>query len=329
MAIEHISSQSSPDNNTAVKLGIIMDPLESINIKKDSTYAMIKEAAGREWTIYCCTPHDIYVDNGIPYGLFKKIMFHASSTWYTVIELLSIPLNNFDIILLRKDPPFNMEYIYTTYLLDLVKAQGVLVANDPSGIRNNNEKLSTLKFPHLTPPSLVTTDKTKLLEFVKQHGTIIVKPLDGMGGRSIFKIRNGEDNTSVILDTITNYGTQTILAQKFIPEISKGDKRILLINGEYIPYGLARMPAPGEFRGNLAAGGTGVGFELSERDKWICNNLSGYLKEQGLYFVGIDVIGDYLTEINVTCPTCIQEIDHSYNINISATYLDYLESKIK
>lgn len=217
-----------------------------------------------------------------------------------------------------------MEYIYLTYMLDLAQQQGSLVANNPSAIRNNNEKLSTLKYNEVTPDNLVTANKQKLLDFLEEHKSIIVKPLDGMGGRSIFKINYGDSNTSVILDTITSYGNNTILAQKFIEEIKYGDKRILIIDGQPIPFGLARIPAKGEFRGNLAAGATGVGFELSERDQYICDYLGPKLKEQGLYFVGIDVIGNYLTEINVTSPTCIQELDKIYNLNISKVYLDSL-----
>jgi glutathione synthase len=314
---------------TNIKLGIVMDPLDSINIKKDSTYAMIKEASQRNWSIYCCTPHDIYVDNHLPHAVLKKISFNNNNnTWYSVEQEINLNLANLDIILIRKDPPFDMEYIYLTYILErLQQNQNIhkpIIANNPTAIRNNNEKLSTLQFPTVTPPNLVTANKTKLLEFIEQHQQIIVKPLDGMGGHSIFKINFNDDNTSVILDTITQFGTKTILAQKFINEIYKGDKRILLVNGEPIPYGLARIPAKGEFRGNLAAGATGVGFELSERDKFICATVGSKLKEQGLYFVGIDVIGDYLTEINVTSPTCIQELDKAYNLNISKIYLDCL-----
>jgi glutathione synthase len=315
----------SISNNKILKLGIIMDPLESLNIKKDSTYAMINEASARNWEIYCCTPHDIFVANSVPCGIFKKITYkHNTPDWFSIDSTQDINLNSLDIILLRKDPPFDMEYIYATYILDIVQSRGTLVANNPTSIRSNNEKLATLNFPEVTPPNLVTAHKNKLLAFIAQHQTVIVKPLDGMGGRSIFKVKHGDDNTSVILDTITSYGTKTILAQKFIPEIKDGDKRVLLINGEAIPYGLARVPAEGEFRGNLAAGASGVGFELSLRDKYICNNISPYLKQHGLSFVGIDIIGEYLTEINVTSPTCIQELDQQFDLNISKTYLDYL-----
>lgn len=316
----------------SLKLGVIMDPLDSINIKKDSTYAMIKEALSRGWQVLCCTPHYLYVDNSIPYGLFTEITINnstLSTSWYNIITTHDLPLSTLDIILLRKDPPFDIEYIYTTYILDLAQKTGVLVANNPTAIRNNNEKLSTLNFPEVTAPHVVTANKSVLMRFIDKYKTVIVKPLDGMGGKSIFKISQGDDNTSVILDTITNNQTQTIIAQKFIKEIAQGDKRILLVNGQPVPYGLARIPAKGEIRGNLAAGATGVGFKLSAHDLWICEQIGPTLKELGLYFVGIDVIGDYLTEINVTCPTCIQEIDQFFDLNISETYLDCLVKKLK
>lgn len=318
--------------SNSIKLGVIMDPLDSINIKKDSTYAMIKEALSRGWQVLCCTPHYLYVDNSIPYGIFTEITLNntqSSNTWYKPVATNQIALSYLDIILLRKDPPFDMEYIYTTYILDLAQDAGILVANNPTAIRNNNEKLSTLNYPEVTAPHLVTANKNKLMEFITEHQTVIVKPLDGMGGKSIFKITKGDDNTSVILDTITNNQTQTIIAQKFIKEIASGDKRILLVDGQPIPYGLARIPAQGEIRGNLAAGATGSGFELSTHDLWICEQIGAKLKTLGLYFVGIDVIGDYLTEINVTCPTCIQEIDQFSGLNISGIYLDCLVAKLQ
>lgn len=321
-----------------------MDPLGSINIKKDSTYAMIKEANSRGWQIYCFESTDLFVKNSEPYAISKIIKindkFNSNSNlnlnlnlnlnWFEILDNIEINLNNLNIILLRKDPPFNIEYIYATYLLDLITNNPnskTIVANNPTSVRNNNEKLSTLKYPNLTPPNIVTANKNKILEFIKEQQSIIIKPLDGMGGRSIFKINYQDDNTSVIIDTITQYGSSTILAQKFIPEIKNGDKRVLLINGEPVPYGLARMPAQGEFRGNLAAGATGVAFELTDTELKICAAISSDLKKQGLYFVGIDIIGEYLTEINVTCPTCIQEIDQQFDINISKEYLDFLASK--
>lgn len=313
-----------------IQIGIIMDPLDTIKTYKDSTYAMMLEASRRDWQVFCTTPGNLYVDNSNPYGTFNELdVFESTNNhWFEIKQQVNMSLNDLDIILIRKDPPFNMEYIYLTYILELVDSNKTLVANNPKAIRNNNEKLSTLQYTEVTPPNLVTANKAKIQEFIHEHKSIIVKPLDGMGGQSIFKINHGDDNTSVILDTITHYGTNTILAQKFIPEIINGDKRILLVAGNPIPFGLARVPAEGEFRGNLAAGAHGVGFELSEREKYICNYIGPKLREQGLYFVGIDVIGDYLTEINVTSPTCIQELDKIYGINISKTYLDFLESEV-
>ncbi len=325
-----------------IKLAIVMDPLETINIKKDSTYAMIKEAFHRRWQIFCCTPNDLYVDNSIPKAIFTEIALnndtkeqYIDSTnytfnnhWYFAKQISHLDLREFNLVLLRKDPPFNMEYIYCTYILDLVTKAGVLVSNNSSAVRTYNEKFSTLNYPAIIPPSIVTKNSNKILEFLKYHKMIVVKPLDGMGGRSIFKITDGDENTSVIIETITNYSQQTVMAQKYIPEIKDGDKRILLVNGEPIPYALARIPAKGEMRGNLAAGATGIGVELTKQDKLICSTIGQSLRDLGLYFVGIDVIGNYLTEINVTCPTCIQEIDTQFNTNISKTYLDFLETKI-
>ncbi|MBP9722181.1 MAG: glutathione synthase [Gammaproteobacteria bacterium] len=313
-----------------MKLAIVMDPLDTINIKKDSTYAMIKEASRRNWQIFCCTVHDLYVDNSIPKAIFTEIIYtnnsNTNNKWYEARQSINLDLREVDIILLRKDPPVNLDYIYATYILDLAKSYGTLVANDPTAVRSYNEKLSTLNFPELIPPNLITTNKAKLLEFINNYKTIIIKPLDGMGGRSIFKIEHGDANTSVILDTMTDNGIEMVFAQKYIPEITEGDKRIILINGEPISYGLARIPATGEIRGNLAAGAKGVGFELTKQDKLICEKISPWLKSNKLFFVGIDVIGNYLTEINVTCPTCVQEIGAIFGCDISSEYLNFLES---
>ncbi len=248
--------------------------------------------------------------------------------WFEVLEEVTLPASEFDAIFMRKDPPFDMEYIYTTYLLEMVEKTGTPVLNRPGSIRDCNEKLFALQFPACTPPLVVSRDEAELRAFHEEHGDVIYKPLDGMGGASIFRAAPGEHNLSVIIETLTNQGNSTIMAQKYIPEIVNGDTRILLINGEPVPYGLARVPASGETRGNLAAGGSGVGRELTERDRFICSEVAPSLKEKGLYFVGIDVIGDYLTEVNVTCPTCIRELNAAFGLDIAGDYIAFVEETL-
>jgi glutathione synthase len=237
-------------------------------------------------------------------------------------------LSDLDIILMRKDPPFDMEYIYTTFLLERAEANGVLVVNKPQSLRDANEKMYTAWFPQCCPPTLVSRNAEQLRAFLQEQGDIILKPLDGMGGASIFRLQTGDPNTSVVIETLTQHQRRFIMAQQYIPEIIHGDKRILMINGEPVPYALARVPAQGETRGNLAAGGQGLGMELSERDYWICQQVGDTLRKKGLMFVGLDVIGDYLTEINVTSPTCIRELDAIYSLNISATLMDVIDDKL-
>ncbi|MGH8591790.1 MAG: glutathione synthase, partial [Gammaproteobacteria bacterium] len=233
------------------------------------------------------------------------------------------------VVLMRKDPPFDMEYIYATYLLELAEAAGVLVVNAPQGLRDANEKLFTAWFRQCCPESLVTRDRTRIRSFLEEHGDIILKPLDGMGGISIFRVRAADPNTNVIIETLTAHGRRFMMAQRFIPEITEGDKRILLIDGHPVPYALARYPAPGETRGNLAAGGRSAGVALSERDRWICAEVGETLRRKGLMFVGLDVIGDYLTEINVTSPTCIRELDALYRLDIAGQLMDAIEQRLR
>ena len=255
-------------------------------------------------------------------------VFHDPEDWYALKEAEDLPLADLDVILMRKDPPVNMEFIYTTFMLQRAEAYGVLVVNSPSAIRNASEKLYTAWFTQCGPPTRVSCDMTRLKEFLHEHDDIILKPLDGMGGASVFRVRRNDPNLNVILETITDNGTKSTMAQRYIPEISAGDKRILMIDGEPFPHALARIPASGETRGNLAAGGTGVGVDLSERDYWICEQVGPSLREQGLIFVGLDVIGDYLTEINVTSPTCIRELDSIYNADIAGQLLDTIASRL-
>jgi glutathione synthase len=269
---------------------------------------------------------DLSLMNGVVSARCDQVILHDNAEHWFDISAESIQeLSYFDIILMRKDPPFNTEYIYTTYLLELAESQGVKVFNKPQSLRDANEKLFTAWFPQCTPPTLVTRNAQQLRTFIDDHLDAVLKPLHGMGGGSIFRLKQHDSNINVVIETLTENGSAYIMAQKFIPEISKGDKRIIMINGEPVPYALARIPKEGEIRGNLAAGGTGVGVELSERDRWICSQVGPALREKKLVLVGLDVIGDYLTEINVTSPTCVRELEKIYGINICANILDVME----
>ncbi len=305
-----------------MKLGVIMDPLSEINLKKDSTFAMLLEAERRGWEIQYMEQQDIFFQNGSVSAHMRKLQQVNNRE---LADVKTQPLSVLNAILMRKDPPVDREYLYTTQLLELAESEGVLVVNSPQSLRDVNEKLFTLWFPQCCPETVVTHDIKIIRDFLEKHGDIICKPLHGMGGEGIFRVRMGEPNLNVIVETLTQHGSRYMTAQRYIPEITQGDKRILMINGEPIPYALARIPAPGETRGNLAAGGTGIGVPLTDRDRWICEQVSPVLKQKGLFFVGLDIIGDYLTEINVTSPTCIRELDALYGLNISAQLLDVIE----
>ena len=303
-----------------------MDPISGINIKIDSSFVMLLAAQTRGWDIQYMELHDIYINDDIPMANMQSLQVDDNpEQWFTLSNYRPEELANLDIILMRKDPPFDLEYIYSTYILEHAERLGTLIVNNPTALRNVNEKFFITHFAHCIAPTQVSRNINILLGFINQHQNIILKPLDGMGGHSIFRVNASDPNAKVILETMTNYGNCYVMAQKFIPEISAGDKRILLINGEPIPYALARIPAEGEIRGNLARGGTGKGVELTDRDRWICQQVGPCLRDMGLYFVGLDVIGDYLTEINVTSPTCIRELDSLYNIDISGQLMDVLE----
>ncbi len=313
-----------------IKLGVIMDPIGSISIKKDSTFAMLLEAQARGWEIRYMEQSDLFLRDGVALARWQSLkVFDDPNRWYELKGENAGPLSDLDVILMRKDPPFNMEYIYSTYLLERAEAAGVLVVNKPRSLRDANEKLFTAWFPSCTPPTLVSRHASHLQDFLAEHGDIILKPLDGMGGASVFRLRREDPNISVVMETLTDHGNRLAMAQRFLPEIAQGDKRILLIDGKPIPYALARIPAKGETRGNLAAGGSGVGHRLNDRDRWICAEVGPRLREMGLLFVGLDVIGDYLTEINVTSPTCIRELDRLYELNISATLMDTIAARLK
>ena len=313
-----------------IKLGILMDPIESIYYKKDSTLAMLWEAQHRGWAIHYFEQHDLFMRDGKVFANSSELkVFKNEQKWFDKSASKELPLAELDIILMRKDPPFNLDYIYTTYLLELAEREGVFVANKPQSLRDNNEKLFTSLFPQCCPPTLITYSNYLLKQFYSEHQDIVCKPLDGMGGASIFRLKPADENASVVFETLTKLGTQLMTAQKYIPEIKDGDKRILMINGTPVPYALARIPAVGELRGNLAAGGHGVAVPLSAKDKWICAQVAPVLKEKHLLFVGLDVIGDYLTEINITSPTCIRELDEQCGLDISKQLFDCLLTYIK
>ena len=312
------------------KLGVVMDPIGAINFHKDSTLAMLLAADKRGWQLYYMEQGDLFLQDGRCHARLAQLEVRADENdWFTLSDATTAPLDELDVVLMRKDPPVNMEFIYTTLLLERAEAHGTLVVNKPAAIRNANEKLYTAWFPQCCTPTRVSRDMRLLKDFHAEHGDIIVKPLDGMGGASIFRVQQQDPNLNVILETITGNGTISAMAQRYIPEITAGDKRILMIDGKPFPHALARIPASGETRGNLAAGGRGEGVDLSKRDRWICAQVGPALREQGLLFVGLDVIGDYLTEVNVTSPTCIRELDKLYNADIADQLMDAIDTRLQ
>jgi len=310
----------------SVKLGVVMDPISEITVKKDSTLAMLLAAQARGWSLEYMELKDLYLSDGICHGRMRPVTVRDDpEDWFDLGDAQTRPLSELDVVLMRKDPPFDMEFIYATYLLERAEQSGVLVINKPQSLRDANEKMYTAWFPQCCPPTLVTREMSRLYEFLSVEKTIIVKPLDGMGGASIFRATEGDANTNVIFETMTLHERRFIMAQRFLPEIRDGDKRVLLINGEPVPYALARVPAEGDARGNLAAGAKGVGVELSERERWIASQVGPVVREKGLLFVGLDVIGDHLTEVNVTSPTCIRELDAIYGLDIGGQLMDAIE----
>lgn len=311
------------------KIAILMDPISQINIKKDSSFAMLLEAQSRNHELFYLEQADLVLKGGQVFAYMGKLkVFQNEKKWYQLDQPKLMPLTNMDALLMRKDPPFDMEFVYSTYLLEIAQNAGLLVVNNATSLRDHNEKLFTALFPQCCTDMLVTRKDSELRQFLTEHKDIILKPLDGMGGSSIFRVKENDPNIGVIIETLTDMGTQSTMAQKFIPEITQGDKRVLMVDGEAIPYCLARIPQKGETRGNLAAGGRGEARPLSERDHWIAKQIGPTLKEKGLIFVGIDIIGDYITEINVTSPTCIKEIDAAYGTNIAGTLFDAIEKRL-
>lgn len=310
-------------------LGVVMDPISSINYKKDTTLALLLAAQRRGYRLFYMEQQHLFLENGNPRAEVRPLkVIENPFKWYELGEGSSIPLEELDVVLMRKDPPFDSEFIYSTYILEAAERRGTLVVNKPQSLRDCNEKVFATEFPNCTPPLLVSRDQRRLKKFLAEHLDVVFKPLDGMGGTSIFRAKEGDQNVNVILETLTNNGHETIMAQKYLPEITTGDKRILVVDGEVIPFSLARIPATGEFRGNLAAGGQGLVQPLSDRDRWIAEQVAPALQAKGLIFVGLDVIGDYLTEINVTSPTCVREIDNAQNIGIGDQLVDAIDKRL-
>ena len=312
-----------------LKIGIVMDPIESITPKKDSSFAMMLEASRRGAEIHYFEQQDLRMLSGRAIGSSTLLTVRDDyDDWFDFGETQDVELGDLDAILMRKDPPFDMEYIYTTYILDRAKLAGALVVNAPQALRDMNEKAYTAWFPDYAPLTLVTRSMEQMKEFLKEHGRIVVKPLDGMGGRSIFVIQKGDNNANVILETLTDYGQQFAMAQVYIPEIKDGDKRILLIDGDPVPYALARIPTGDDNRGNMVAGATTRVQPLSASDKRICDAVGPALRDQGVLFAGIDVIGEYMTEVNVTSPTGIRELDRAHDLNIAGLMFDAIEKHL-
>lgn len=310
-------------------LGVVMDPIASINFEKDTTLALLLAAQKHGYEIFYMEQADLYLDNSEPYAKMGRLkVYDHPEKWFDLEKSSPQHLSQLDVILMRKDPPFDSEFIYSTYILEAAERLGTLIVNRPQSLRDCNEKVFATHFPQCTPPLIVSRDQALLSAFLEDHEEVVYKPLDGMGGTSIFRVKRGDQNLNVILETLTADGKNTIMAQKYLPEITSGDKRILVVDGVVIPYCLARIPPKGEFRGNLAVGGTGLVKPLSERDLWIAEQVSPVLKEKGLIFVGLDVIGDFLTEINVTSPTCVREIDKLHNTAIGETLMEAIEVRL-
>ena len=310
-------------------VGVVMDPIAKIKPEKDTSFAMLLEAQRRGATLVYFELSDLYIDNGAPKGIGQQVTVRdQDKDFYTLGETTTYALGDIDVLLMRKDPPFDSEFLYATHILSLAERDGALVVNRPQSLRDFNEKLFTSYFPSLIPDTLVTRNSKLVREFHAKHKDVICKPLDGMGGASIFRVKEDGTNLGVIIETLTANGQRQMMVQKYLPEIKDGDKRVLIVNGEVMPYCLARLPSAGETRGNLAAGGTGRPQPISDSDRRLAETIAPALIEKGLIFVGLDVIGDRITEINVTSPTCVREIERAYDINIMAALFDAIEAKL-
>jgi len=319
-------SQTGKANSMGMKTGVVMDPIEGIKTYKDSTFAMLLEAQRRGHALYYMEPGDLFAKDGRVFADMQQLEVRDNTTdWFSLTPVGSRPLDELNVLLMRRDPPFDMDYIYTTYMLELAEKAGTLVINRPQSLRDANEKFFITNFPQCCVPMVISSSSSLIREFVSQQGRCVVKPLDGMGGESIFQVSDSDMNLNVILETITQHDARPVMAQRYIDEISEGDKRILIVNGEPVPYALARFAGEGDFRGNLAKGGSSKGVPLSERDRWICSQVAPELKKRGILFAGLDVIGDWLSEVNVTSPTCIRELDDEFGLNIAGQLFDSIE----
>ncbi len=313
-----------------MKLAFILDPLDAIKTYKDSSFAMMEEAAKRGHQLFVLHQQHLLCRDGVVQAVGAPIKLTGDKkAWHELGESSDLPLSSYDAVIMRKDPPFDMEYVYSTYLLELAESQGALVINSPRALRDNNEKFSITRFPQFTVATLVTRLESEIRTFLEQHGDIVLKPLDGMGGASVFRLHREDHNIGVVIETLTHYGQRTVMAQRYIKEITKGDKRVLVIEGKPAPYVLARIPKPGETRGNLAAGARGVAQPLSARERDIAETVGAALAEEGIVLIGLDVIGDYLTEINVTSPTGMREIVEQTGCNVAALLIDAVERRIQ
>jgi glutathione synthase len=308
-------------------IGVVMDPIHTIKPAKDSTLAMLLAMARRGHRAHYLEMADLWIRDGIAHARSRAVTVRDQpADFHTLEDPVEGPMARFDIVLMRKDPPFDLEYVYATYVLELAERAGVRVVNRPDALRDVNEKVFTANFPQCCPPTLITRDRGRIRAFLAEQQRIVVKPLDGMGGASVFRLDQGDPNVSVILELMTRFDRRTVVAQRFLPEYVQGDKRIILIHGEPVDYALARIPAPGESRANLAAGGRGEAVPLTERDRWLCAQIAPELRARGLDFVGLDVIGDYVTEINVTSPTGIRELDKACGLDIAGQLIAFLEA---
>ena len=323
-------SETEKSRPKVLKTGVVMDPIGGIKTYKDSTFAMLLEAQRRGHALYYMEPENLFARDGRVFAAMQQLVVRDNTTdWFSLTPLGNLPLDELDVVLMRRDPPFDMGYIYTTYMLELAEKAGTLIVNRPQSLRDANEKFFITHFPQCCVPMLISSSSSLIREFVAKHGHCVVKPLDGMGGESVFQVRESDMNLNVILETITRHNTRPVMAQRYIDEISDGDKRILVVNGEPVAYALARFAGKGDFRGNLAKGGSSKGVPLSERDRWICSQVAPELKNRGILFAGLDVIGDWLSEVNVTSPTCIRELDKEFGLNIAGQLFDGIDGLIK
>ena len=316
--------------SSPVRLVVVMDPIGAIKPAKDSTLRILLAAQARGWELFYAELKDLWLRDGVAWGRLAPLkVMDDSSSWFSLGRSVSSKLGDFDVILMRKDPPFDTEYIYSTYILERAQLQGALVCNRPQGLRDMNEKVFTAWFPECCAPTLITRDMQDMGEFLSEHGKAVCKPLDGMGGKSIFVLEQGDKNRNVVFETLTNYGTRYAIVQRYLPEIvTAGDCRIILVDGEPVPFALQRIPTPEDNRGNLAAGARAESRALNERDRWLCAQIGPKMRAAGMMFVGLDVIGDYVTEINVTSPTGIRELNKKHAIDIGAMLVDAIDKTL-